>query len=130
MKQAEERSTGVSVTGADAPVNLGKLKPPGNANVVPRLRLYARLDASGQQRMIVVTAPAGYGKTTLLTGWLAARPPQIPAAWLTLTPDDNEPVHFWSHLCAAPVDWSCPNRHGTILPPHCASCSTTCLALA
>ena len=57
MKQAEERSTGVSVTGADAPVNLGKLKPPGNANVVPRLRLYARLDASGQQRMIVVTAP-------------------------------------------------------------------------
>ena len=49
MKQAEERSTGVSVTGADAPVNLGKLKPPGNANVVPRLRLYARLDASGQQ---------------------------------------------------------------------------------
>jgi len=55
--------------------------------------------------LTLVSAPAGFGKTTLLTEWLAARPAR-PAgerlvAWLSLDRADNNPASFWTYVIAA-----------------------------
>jgi LuxR family maltose regulon positive regulatory protein len=49
--------------------------------------------------LTLVSAPAGFGKTTLLTQWLAER--RMPVAWLSLEPEDNDPVRFLTCLLAA-----------------------------
>lgn len=67
--------------------------------LVSRPRLLAELDRGFHARMALVKAPAGYGKTTLVTEWLSRRRP--PAAWLSLDEGDNNPPRFWSHLAAA-----------------------------
>ena len=62
---------------------------------VKRSRLVARLDRGLDARLVLVSAPAGFGKTTLLTEWLAAaadRPRRT--AWLSLDRGDNDPTHF------------------------------------
>jgi LuxR family maltose regulon positive regulatory protein len=75
--------------------------PPAPANFVARPQLMQILDAalSRPQRLILVSAPAGFGKTTLVAEWV--RHAGTPAAWLGLDPDDNDPVRFWRHLVAA-----------------------------
>src|SRR5580693_7898716 len=54
---------------------------------------------------MLVSAPAGFGKTTLLTEWLAAGPAapadERAAAWLSLDRADNDPVSFWTYVIAA-----------------------------
>ena len=54
---------------------------------------------------MLVSAPAGFGKTTLLTEWLAARPAALAdeqlAAWLSLDRSDNDPASFWAYVIAA-----------------------------
>lgn len=70
--------------------------------IVGRSRLSARLRLGTQSRLTLVSAPAGFGKTTLLAEWLAARAPgQRAVAWLSLDQTDNEPSSFWSHVIAA-----------------------------
>ena len=49
--------------------------------------------------MVLVSAPAGYGKTVLLADWALAG--QCPVAWLSLDPGDNDPARFWRHAVAA-----------------------------
>jgi LuxR family transcriptional regulator, maltose regulon positive regulatory protein len=49
--------------------------------------------------LVVVCAPAGFGKTVLLADW--ARQQRRPVAWLSLDPGDNDPVRFWRHAAAA-----------------------------
>ena len=51
--------------------------------------------------MTLVAAPAGSGKTILLTSWLAATPDSNPVAWMSLDSGDNDPVRFWTHVLAA-----------------------------
>lgn len=58
-----------------------------------------RLSEALERPLTVVSAPAGYGKTTLLTQWIATLHPHT--AWLTLDERDNDPVRFWTHVCAA-----------------------------
>ncbi len=67
---------------------------------VRRPRLVARLDAASGLPLTVVSAPPGFGKTTLLSQWVAQRPPGA-TAWVSLDEDDNDPVRLWSHVCAA-----------------------------
>ena len=85
-----------------------KLKPP----VLPgcllmRPLLLARLAAWRQHRLTVITAPAGYGKTTLATQLLQQTAPEQRAAgeyhalWLALDADDDEPTHFLTCIAAA-----------------------------
>ena len=74
------------------------VRPRPSPNLVRRPRLLDRLDAPDAVT-ISVTAPAGFGKTTLLTDWVESR--GIPAAWITLDDDDNDLVRFVSHLIAA-----------------------------
>jgi LuxR family maltose regulon positive regulatory protein len=69
---------------------------------VHRQRLCSRLDLGGQTRLTLISAPAGFGKTTLLAEWLETRSTKGRAvAWLSLDRTDNEIVAFWSHLVAA-----------------------------
>ena len=72
--------------------------------LVSRPRLLAELNRGFHARLALVTAPAGYGKTTLVADWLSRRRP--PAAWLSLDDGDKNPARFWKHLAAA-------------LEPHC-----------
>jgi LuxR family maltose regulon positive regulatory protein len=55
-----------------------------------------------ESALTLVSAPAGFGKTTLLTQWLAAAPADgRSAAWLSLDQRDNDPALFWTYLVAA-----------------------------
>ena len=73
--------------------------PPHRAELVPRSRLFERLDEGAQRKLTLVSAPAGFGKTTLVSEWLGAQPRA--SAWLTLDAADAEPARFLSYLVAA-----------------------------
>jgi len=75
--------------------------PPTRSNLVPRLRLVQILNEAWQQgrKLNLVSAPAGYGKTTLVTEWLHSL--QIKTAWLSLDRADNDPTRFLVYLIAA-----------------------------
>jgi LuxR family transcriptional regulator, maltose regulon positive regulatory protein len=73
--------------------------PPPQPRVVPRPRLVERLDDGLQRGLILVCAPAGFGKTTLIGEWVAALP--RPVAWLSLDEGDNDPTRFLAYLVAA-----------------------------
>ena len=77
-----------------------KLYMPGpRPGQVPRPRLLARLDEGLARGLVLVCAPAGYGKTVLLAEW--TRRGGHPAAWLSLDAGDNDPARFWRHAVAA-----------------------------
>ena len=71
--------------------------------VVPRPRLSNRLSRTAESALTLVSAPAGFGKTTLLTEWLAAATAggRSAAAWLSLDQRDNDPALFWTYLVTA-----------------------------
>jgi LuxR family transcriptional regulator, maltose regulon positive regulatory protein len=69
------------------------------AQLVPRSFLIERLQQGMEYALTLVSAPAGFGKTTLLTQWVAES--GRPVSWLSLEPEDNEPVRFLSYLIAA-----------------------------
>ena len=73
--------------------------PRRRAGQVERDRLLERLDRAADAHVVLVSAPAGFGKTTLVTQWLAARP--RPAAWLSLEGRDSEPGVFWRYVVTA-----------------------------
>jgi LuxR family transcriptional regulator, maltose regulon positive regulatory protein len=95
-----------------------KLHVPGpQQDFVPRPRLAERLDEGLSRGLVLVCAPAGYGKTVLLADW-ARRGPR-PVAWLSLDASDNDPARFWRHAVAA-LDRVCPGiggRAGPLLGP-------------
>ena len=78
-------------------------RPP--RGLVPRPRLSQRLDRGTTSKLMLISAPAGFGKTTLLTEWLAAGPAgpadERLAAWLSLDRADNDPASFWAYVIAA-----------------------------
>jgi len=84
---------------------------------VPRPRLVAALSAGLARGRVLVCAPAGFGKTTLLADW--ARADGRPVAWLSLDEGDNDPARFWRHAVAA-LDLARPGlaeRVGPLLGP-------------
>jgi LuxR family transcriptional regulator, maltose regulon positive regulatory protein len=72
--------------------------PTGRAS---RPSLVAELREGSRARLILVSAPAGAGKTTVLASWRADPAEQRPFAWLSLDERDNDPVRFWSYVLAA-----------------------------
>jgi LuxR family transcriptional regulator, maltose regulon positive regulatory protein len=82
--------------------------PASRPGLVPRPRLLARLDEGVAQGLVLVCAPAGYGKTVLLADW--ARRGRQPVAWLSLDAGDNDPARFWRHAVAA-LDRARLSRH-------------------
>jgi LuxR family maltose regulon positive regulatory protein len=77
------------------------IMPPVRRGAVPRPRLHQHLDGSADHRLTVVVAPAGWGKTTLLSAW-AHDPARVDrVAWLSIDEADDEPVRFWTYLLSA-----------------------------
>src|SRR5581483_9344408 len=68
-------------------------------NVVSRPRLLERLNEGLHRKLTLIAAPAGFGKTTLVSEWVEkiARP----TAWLSLDEGDNDPARFLTYLVAA-----------------------------
>ena len=73
--------------------------PRPRAQLVQRSHLVERLQQGMAGPLTLVSAPAGFGKTTLLSQWLSES--GTPAAWLSLEPEDNDPTRFLSYLIAA-----------------------------
>lgn len=70
--------------------------PSTGQNIVHRTALFEKLDSGLQRKLILVSAPAGYGKTTVLSDWINQN--KIPAAWFSLDDGDNDPVYFLSYI--------------------------------
>jgi LuxR family maltose regulon positive regulatory protein len=73
--------------------------PAVRPELVPRPRLIERLNAELHRRLTLVSAPAGFGKTTLLSEWVASCGRSV--AWLSLDAGDNDPTQFWTYFIAA-----------------------------
>src|SRR6202171_1619272 len=73
--------------------------PKWRRGLVPRPRLGERLNRGAEVKLTLVSAPAGFGKTTLLAGWLDFF--KHSAAWVSLDQSDNHAASFWSHLIEA-----------------------------
>ncbi len=73
--------------------------PAPRPNRVPRPRLTARLEAGTAGPLTLISAPAGFGKSTLLSEWIhsAGRP----VAWVSLDEGDNDPIRFLGYLVTA-----------------------------
>lgn len=86
----------------DVPVEIVESKlyrPAVRPGVVPRPGLLDRLRAGRDAPTVAITAPAGYGKTTLLALWAQEDGP--PIAWLTVDEHDNDPIVLLTHLAVA-----------------------------
>src|SRR5215471_1171334 len=75
--------------------------PSVRPGTVARHELTARLVAAADRKLVLLSAPAGSGKTTVLSLWHAVPQESRPFAWVSLDPGDSDPVRFWSYLIAA-----------------------------
>jgi LuxR family maltose regulon positive regulatory protein len=85
--------------------------PPVRPELVSRLRLVERLNEGLHRELSLISAPAGFGKTTLIAEWLHSRAaplsrevgegPGVKAAWLSLDEGDSDPARFFTYLIAA-----------------------------
>ena len=75
--------------------------PPPRPQLVIRLRLIERLNEglSSRRKLTIISAPAGFGKTTLISEWVSVC--ERPVAWLSLDEGDNDPVRFLTYLITA-----------------------------
>ncbi|HLZ58181.1 MAG TPA: LuxR C-terminal-related transcriptional regulator [Ktedonosporobacter sp.] len=90
--------------------------PPLADNLLPRPRLIERVIQGLQERLTLISAPAGWGKTTLMRQ--CCNDPimrNLPVAWLSLSASDNDPVTFWSYVTAA-LDRARPGLTAALLP--------------
>ncbi|MEO0828268.1 MAG: AAA family ATPase, partial [Cyanobacteria bacterium J06642_9] len=73
--------------------------PPPRPKAVVRLHLIERLNAGLHCKLTLISASAGFGKTTLLSEWVAAC--ERPVAWLSLDEEHNDPIRFLTYLVSA-----------------------------
>jgi LuxR family transcriptional regulator, maltose regulon positive regulatory protein len=74
-------------------------RPPIRPELVHRPSLMRRLEEGFKGKLTVVSAPAGYGKTTLVSAWVSEC--KCPVAWLSLDEEDNDPVRFLAYMITA-----------------------------
>lgn len=77
--------------------------PPQRRETILRPQLFARLDTLMARKLMILNAPAGFGKTHAAASWLHQR--HYPAGWISLDSSDNDPAHFWAYLLAALRDY-------------------------
>ncbi len=73
--------------------------PTPRPNLVPRTRLVEKLNSGVNKKATLISAPAGYGKTTLLSEWIDQK--THPFGWVSLDEKDNEFERFFSYLIAS-----------------------------
>lgn len=94
-------------------------RPRLTTDLIPRAGLLERLNRGIQHLATLVSAPAGFGKTTLLGQWLDQA--SYPAAWLSLDPSDSDLVVFLSYFIAAIrtlFPEACPTTHSLLAAPQ------------
>lgn len=79
---------------------------------LPRRRLISKINRGIQRKLVLVAAPAGYGKTTLLAAW--AEQSSLPVAWISIDRTENDPTVFLTYLVAA-IGTSLHDLHQTVL---------------
>jgi LuxR family transcriptional regulator, maltose regulon positive regulatory protein len=87
--------------------------PPLRPARVQRADLLQRLDKLPEHKLALIAAPAGYGKTALVSEWAAQSP--YTAVWLSIDVGDNDPVRFWDYVIAA-VQTTYPQMGEQTLP--------------
>jgi LuxR family transcriptional regulator, maltose regulon positive regulatory protein len=87
--------------------------PRPRPDFVARPRLATRLDEGLGRDLILVCAPAGFGKSSQLASWASAG--RHPVAWLSLDSGDNDPARFWRHVAAA-LERACPGIGDRVRP--------------
>ena len=96
-REETKQVTGVPELPTSFPLLKTKLYIPAPpASRVVRARLVERLGEVEQKALTIISAPAGFGKTTLLAEWIAQT--TLPVAWLSLDNGDNDPHRFLSYL--------------------------------
>ena len=76
--------------------------PSVSHDLLDRPRLRTLLQKSLQYPLTIISAPAGFGKTTLLSSWIQSLPTHHPRiAWLSLDEEDNDPQLFWTYVLSA-----------------------------
>ncbi|BCL79890.1 LuxR family transcriptional regulator [Ktedonobacteria bacterium brp13] len=86
--------------GSHIPLLETRLTPPRFSSAfIAREHLQKALDAVQEYRLLLLSAPAGSGKTRLLSAWAAHAPNAI--AWLSLDASDNDPARFWTSIIRA-----------------------------
>ncbi len=76
--------------------------PASSHALISRARLFALLDEGLSRPLILVSAPAGFGKSTLVSTWVQSKPAKNPqVAWVSLDEGDNDPVQFWRYVLTA-----------------------------
>ena len=91
--------------------------PRQRSAIVARPRLIHRLNEGLDRVLTLVTAPAGYGKTTLLSEWTTII--DNPVAWVSLDQGDNDRMRFWAHTIAA-LKQACPSFDDLSVLRHAA----------
>src|SRR6476660_9933535 len=90
--------------------------PRPRRRMVARPRVSGRLNLGFDARLTLISAPAGFGKTTLLTAWLAAATADNRSvAWLSLDQGDRQPATFWTYLITA-LQAAVPGIGADVLP--------------
>jgi LuxR family transcriptional regulator, maltose regulon positive regulatory protein len=85
-----------------ASILLPKLRPPRLPSLcISRQRLLARMEEGCAGELILVLAPAGFGKTTLVRQWIETQGQDTQVAWLSLDPEDDDPIRFWHYVLTA-----------------------------
>src|SRR5215467_15680404 len=76
--------------------------PASSHSLIPRPRLISQLNESLHHSLTLLSAPAGFGKTTLLSDWIQLVPSLKPlVAWISLDEGDNDPARFWTYVLTA-----------------------------
>ena len=101
------------MSGQDALLATKLHVPRPRPGFVPRPRLVAALGEGLARGRVLICAPAGFGKTSLLADW--ARGGGRPVAWLGLDAGDNDPARFWRYVVAA-LDRARPGIGGRLGP--------------
>lgn len=73
--------------------------PPLRPSHVQRVDLVQKLDKLQEHKLALIVASAGYGKTTLLSEWIAHS--ELKVVWFSIDAGDNEPIRFWDYVVAA-----------------------------
>jgi LuxR family maltose regulon positive regulatory protein len=95
-------SNDIGVTAERAALLATKLHvPTSRGQVVQRGALLEALSAVPGRKLTLVSAPAGWGKTTLLAQWVSGADDEQRFSWLSLDSSDNDPVWFWMYVIAA-----------------------------